>query len=244
MIAVQIAPRRRSWRQRRRRAPHVVAVFSFRYDAHLVPALLDNIGPMTDGWVAYDDTGSTGLFSEEVDRRLSLLQAARETGASWALAVDPDERFESGLASRIDRLTRREGPYAYSFALREMYSPDEYRIDGLWGEKRIARLLCLTRGISRPAGQLHLSWSSFVPGVRVRHTRFNIYHLKMIAPQRRLARAALYRHLDPDNRMQAIGYDYLADDAGKILERIPQGREYHPPHIDDGGLWMPLPDRT
>jgi hypothetical protein len=60
----------------------------------------------------------------------------------------------------------------------------------------------------------------------------------MIARKRRMGRAALYNHLDPGRRMQAIGYDYLADDHGAILEQIPAGRGFSPPHEEDGGLWM------
>jgi hypothetical protein len=61
----------------------------------------------------------------------------------------------------------------------------------------------------------------------------------MITRRRREARAALYKYLDPDRRMQSLGYDYLADEEGAQFEAIPAGREYLPPHSDDGGLWMP-----
>jgi hypothetical protein len=42
----------------------------------------------------------------------------------------------------------------------------------------------------------------------------------------------------PPPRCPSIGYDYLADETGVQLEPIPADRRYHPPHIDDGGLWM------
>jgi hypothetical protein len=61
----------------------------------------------------------------------------------------------------------------------------------------------------------------------------------MIARARREARRDLYNSLDPDRLYQSIGYDYLAEDEGAVLERIPRGRDYHPQHIDDAGLWMP-----
>ncbi len=238
MIELRIDPRPRPW-YRRRRPPHVLAVFSFRYDAHLVPAMLQDIRPLTDGWVAYDDRRGDGVFSNEVDRRVALLSAAREAGATWALAIDPDERFEKGLEDKIDRLTRWNRAAAYSFRLREMFAPDSYRVDGIWGQKRMARLLNLTGGVNRPAGDLHLPWQSFVAPARVRHTDINLYHLKMITRERRQARADLYNHLDPDRRMQPVGYDYLADETGVVLERIPGGREFRPAHDEDGGLWMP-----
>lgn len=220
-------------------APRVLAVFSYRYDARLVPDLLANLAPLTDGWVAFDDTRGQGVFSDEVARRFALLAAAREAGADWALAVDPDERFESALAAEMPRLTAVAAPVAYVFALRELYSPSEYRVDGVWGGKRQARLLWLGGGLAEPfPSRLHSSWHWFVPDVELRDTPLNLYHLKMIEPRRRRARVCLYNRLDPERRHQEIGYDYLADETALALETIPAGREYLPMHVDDGGLWM------
>lgn len=219
--------------------PRVLAVFSYRYDGHLVPSLLANIEPLVDGWVCYDDRRGEGVFSDEVRRRLLLLSAAREAGARWALAVDPDERFEAALAPSIGTLTSESASRCYTFPLREMYTERHYRVDGVWGQKRQARLLSLERGLVKPEGQLHLPWSYFIPEHELVHTDFNLYHLKMITRERRQARAALYGHLDPDRRMQALGYDYLADESGMRLEAIAAGRDYIPAHIEDGGLWMP-----
>jgi hypothetical protein len=78
----------------------------------------------------------------------------------------------------------------------------------------------------------------------VKRGNINIYHLKMIAPVRRLGRRDLYKHLDPENRFQSMGYDYLADEHGMTLEEIPEHRQYSPVHVDDGGLWMPEPPAT
>ncbi len=126
--------------------------------------------------------------------------------------------------------------------MREMYGERHYRVDGIWGQKRQARLLPLTQGLVEPVGQLHLPWSYFVPGHELAHTDFNLYHLKMITRARREARAALYSHLDPQRTMQPFGYDYLADDEGAQFDIVPAGRDYHPPHLEDGGLWMPRVD--
>lgn len=217
----------------------MLAVFSFRYDAHLVPALLSNIEPLVDGWISYDDRHHEALISNEVHRRIQLLSAAREAGADWALAVDPDERFEASLSIAMEDLLSVDDVCAHSFALREMFAVDRYRVDGVWGRKRQARLLSLKRGVRRPEGELHLSWHSFVPEARLNHTMFNLYHLKMIAPIRRAARARLYQHLDPGSLMQRQGYEYLNEDTGAVFEGVPAGREYFPAHIDDGELWMP-----
>lgn len=230
MISIQLA---------RPARPRIVAVFSFRYDAHLVPDLIANIAPLVDGWIAYDDRASTDLFSNELQRRRALLQTAIEIGADWALAVDPDERFETRLAGRIGALLDPGRADSYSFALRELFRPDAYRSDGVWGRKRQARLLSLAHGLTAPEGHLHTSWAGFIPGTRHVATPYNLYHLKMITAERRQGRAALYNHLDPGRQSQAIGYDYLADDRGIRLTRIPRRRRYAPPHAEDGGLWMP-----
>ena len=128
------------------RPVRVLAVFSFRYDAHLVPAMIENIAPMVDGWIAYDDRASNALYSNEVRRRAMLLRAARNAGAAWALAIDPDERFEDGMAAAMPALLADTATGVHTFALREMYAPDTYRIDGICGEKRQGRLLSLKDG--------------------------------------------------------------------------------------------------
>ncbi len=216
----------------------VVGVFSFRYDAQLVPDLISNIDPFVDGWIAYDDRDATDLFSNEVQRRTVLLNAARQSGAEWALAVDPDERFEAALADKMPALLDHPHARVHTFPVREMYAPDRYRVDGVWGVKRQARLLSLGEGVVTPSGDLHLPWSSFIPKAHLNDTDINLYHLKMITVQRRRARAALYNHLDPNRVMQSIGYDYLADDTDAAFETMAADRAYFPPHQDDSGLWM------
>ena len=94
--------------RRRHARPNVVAIFSFRYDAHLVPDLITNIAPVVDGWVAYDDRASTEVFSNEWVRRKALIETAQSLGARWILAIDPDERVERRLANRLPRLTRTD----------------------------------------------------------------------------------------------------------------------------------------
>src|SRR5687767_7745742 len=98
MIDVFVKPRTLSSRRGRLRGPRVLAVFSFRYDFHLVPDLIANIEPMVDGWISYDDRSGGPPFSGEPLRRRALVEKAVELGARWMLAVDPDERFECGVA--------------------------------------------------------------------------------------------------------------------------------------------------
>ncbi len=241
MISYHMKPRR--WLKRLRRRPLVLAAFSYRYDHHLVPDLLRNLEPITDGWIAYDDRASREAFSAEMARRRLLIAKARELGAGWVLAVDPDERFEVGLADRIADMTAALARVIWCFDIRELYAPDRYRVDGIWGQKTLGRLFPLIEGQTFADQALHGPWYPVDRDYDYRRTGLNLYHLKMIARARRVARRDLYRHLDPQNRFQAIGYDYLADDAGAVLETIPPGRHYLPPHVDDGALWMADPAR-
>jgi hypothetical protein len=146
--------------------PTVVAIFSFRHDAHLVPDLIENIAPMVDGWIAFDDTASTAFFSDEWGRRRALIEAALGIGARWILAVDPDERVERRVAGRMARLTRTSEPTAWLFRMREMYAPDRFRIDGLWGRKEQARLLSLHDGMKFDLPQFHAPWQAIYPQYR------------------------------------------------------------------------------
>ncbi|WP_131802958.1 hypothetical protein [Mesorhizobium sp. ORS 3428] len=191
-----------------------------------------------DGWIAFDDRAATGLFSSEPQRRHALIAAAYEAGADWILAMDPDERLEVAVADRIGQLTSGSRRIAWGFRCREMYTPVSYRIDGAWGQKIQHRLFGAYHPDRYRSKDLHGVWFPEDLGLKLKDSHLNLYHLKMIEPKRRAARRDLYIHLDPDCRHQAIGYDYLADEAGAVLETIPAGRHYVPAHIDDGGLWM------
>lgn len=233
MISIHVDDGRRS------SSPLVLAIFSFRYDAHLVPDLLANIRPLVDGWVSYDDRGAGDIFSDEPARRQALVVAAQQAGADWIMPIDPDERFERGLAEAMPELTAAQGLVAYSFPVRELFTPDAYRVDGIWGRKRQSRLIRMPQQIAPSPMPLHSPWQAIAHGADLRVVDFNLYHLKMITPQRRMARRDLYKHLDPDRRFQSMGYDYLSDESGMTLERIPEGRAYDPDFVEDHGLWMP-----
>ena len=223
------------------RRARVVALFSFRYDAHLVPGLIENLRPIADGYIAYDDRSSASPYTDERQRRMFLLEAARELSAEWVLCVDPDERLEDATADLIPRMTKRDKPIIWKFRLREMYSPSAYRVDGIWGKKKIACLFPLLEGQIFSNAFLHGSRCPINPNYEKRDSGLNIYHLKMITADRRLARRDLYKALDPYSEYQRIGYDYLGDDQGLALKRIGSRRKYSPLHLEEGGLWQPDP---
>lgn len=224
-------------------SPVVIAVFSYRHEAHLVPDFVANIRPFVSGYVAWDDRGATDELSSEPERRNRLLAKAREMGAQWILAADPDERFEADLAVRLPKMLAQGEANLWAFSYREMFTANSYRIDGIWGRKTRLSLLP-ARAIRRDLHlALHGDWIADRRGLRVRDAETNIYHLRMATPERRRLRRELYAAADPTRQFQAIGYDFLDDERGMVLERIPRGREFQPVFVEDHGLWSADPGK-
>lgn len=219
--------------------PRVAAAYSFRYEAHLVPALEQNLAPAVHLFLSCDDRDGDGILTSEPARRAALLEAALAAGVDWILIADPDERYEDRLAAEMARLTRTT--VIWTFRNREMYSPTTYRIDGLWGAKSRASLFPVLPGIRVDDHALHGRWFSYDGDVPLRESGLNFYHLRMITPERRRARRHLYAAADPARRSQRIGYDYLDDERHLRTERITISARYSPLHVEDGGLWGPDP---
>ncbi len=229
------------WSPRRllRRRPRVIAIFSFRYDADLVPDLIENLRPIVDGYVAYDDRGASKAYTDERARKAVLRKEAREMGAEWLLCIDPDERLEMATSERIKTMTNAIAPVIWTFGLREMYTPTAYRVDGGWKKKRLG---CLFPVIDRQIFSdvpLHGQRAPLNPKYKKRDSGLNLYHLKMIDAERRKARRDFYKALDPESDYQKIGYDYLGDETGLELEEVPASRLYRPLYRETGGIWQP-----
>jgi hypothetical protein len=69
------------------------------------------------------------------------------------------------------------------------------------------------------------------------HLNMNVYHLRMIAVEDRIARHARYLALDPDGRFQPQGYGYLVDETGIELRTVPPDRDFLPTN-DPVARWM------
>jgi hypothetical protein len=208
--------------------PRLIALFSYRFDAALVPDLLSNLTGIADAIIYHDDRHNHAPWYNEGEVRGSLIARARDLGAEWALGIDPDERLEVSSAIVIREVLNHRDKAVYGFRLREMWHPDYYRIDGIWGRKRQYRLFPLLPNQEFQSLPVHSPWMPVRPCCDVLNLDLNIYHLKMIDPESRARRRDLYKSLDPERRIQGIGYDYLTDESGLILERIPAGREFIP----------------
>lgn len=221
--------------------PMVLAAFSYRYDAHLVPDLLENVRPGVHGYVAWDDRSAEAALSDEPTRRARLFQAARDLGARWLLTPDPDERLECGFANWLPGLIAEGDRNVWNFDMREMFDSTQIRVDGPWGGKSKVILFPIDAAKVDPAALLHAPRVGDAQGYAKRNARIFLYHLRMASPARRQLRRDLYAAADPDRRFQVIGYDYLVDERGMVLEPIPEGRGFHPPFVEDHGLWSPDP---
>ena len=193
-------------------APVIAAAMAARYEpSWLVDQAVSSLS-WCDEVVVYRDP-STEPWTEARARNAAVLDAARATGAEWVFFTAPDERLESGAAAlvRAHLATAAEGT-RYALRLRELWTPDAYRVDGVWGAKTRVRIYRLDE-----------------PKARTILLPLNLYHLKMIDPANRTERVRVFERYNTwDNATQ--GFSYLTDERGLELETIPEGHGYHPPY--------------
>lgn len=236
------------------RRVRLVALLAARDEAERLPGWLANVLPQVDGVVALDD-GSADATAELLAARPEVLEllrvprerpawdeagnfralvaAARRHRADWLLSVDADERLERDFRARFERVARRGGIFglaAYAVRILDLWDGrDRCRVDGRWGHKRAARLFRTpapdARFDERPLHAAKAPLDARVGGRFVR-ADLRIYHLRMLSAELRSARRARYERLDPERRWQEIGYDYLTDERGLRLRRVPQRRGF------------------
>ena len=185
----------------------IVAAYARRYEPQwLVDDLRENLS-WVDGFAELDDRDRAEPWSNTAERVKRLFAIVREMGADTVFYTAPDERLQDGAGEVLRALA----PGRYSLNLRELWTPDSYRVDGTWGGRRRKRFYTLDDD------------SPVIP------LNIDIYHLKMIEPENRAERARVHAaHNTWDNRRR--GFSYMTDETGLVLERIPQGRGYSPPY--------------
>ncbi len=242
-------------RDRRAKPRRILALVPIRDEIENLPDLFANLEGQVDGVVALDD-GSTdgsrefleghplvielatvapGAQEEMEDGRnhLTLMNAAWKHGPDWFLGIDGDERVERDFRRRAEAeidLAEAAGDGALWVPFLELWgSRDRFRADGTWGQKRKACLFKADPEARYGKQRVHSVWAPWPPPKGDYPTAdLRLYHLKMIRPEDRQARADLYNRLDPDREFQAIGYDYLVDEEGIELRAVEPGRDFIP----------------
>lgn len=155
----------------------------------------------------------------------------------WALCVDADERLEQSFLTNLRSIIKKHENKNAALALhfRELWNDlNHYRTDGIWGQKRKAILFKLKSQMTFNYSQEHhIPWYYQELHDKEILLDYNIYHLKMIKSKDRKKRATLYNQLDPDKKMQPIGYDYLTDTTGIRLTKITQNQTFNRSTVPD-----------
>jgi len=193
--------------------PKLVAAFCYRYEPDwLIDQACENLA-WVDEIITVDTSRHPDLWVPRRERLTMMQEAARKAKADWVLHIDPDERLEDRAEKVIRRALSRPKFDRYALRMWELWSPTEYRVDGVWGEKWRRRLYRLGCDPKAPIGRLNV----------------NIYHLATAEPVNRTIRRRVHTdHNSWDNRRR--GFDYLDDESGLVTEPIPKGRGFHPPY--------------
>lgn len=212
----------------------VVTYGVWREPQWLVDQMRANLA-WADGFAEIDDRGRVGGWGHEGEYRARQRQACIDLGADWVLVTSPDERWESRAAENIRALVD-QGPQdvVYRFPVHEMWTLTDFRVDGRWGRQRRTRLYPLHPGQEMSAKAIHAPPVPIVPAYQCTDVDVRIYHLKMINPANRPARAAAYRAAEAaSGRRRKRGWRHLTDMTRLDLKRIETGRHFHPPY--EGG---------
>jgi glycosyltransferase involved in cell wall biosynthesis len=171
---------------------------------------------------------------DERENKRRLLERARELGFEWVLACDADERYERQFLNNLRRIAAAFPPGHLSsivVRVRELWdSPTRYRVDGIWGEKAVARFFALPGRISFAEDKpLHGRW----PPDEMRRLglphrlNYNLYHCGTMHREDRIRRRDFYLAADPEQRFSSAGYEYLAEEGPMLrTEEIAPARSY------------------
>ncbi len=236
--------------------PKIACVMQLRNEAFQLKGCLSHLREYVDGVVALDDASEDNTVDilgresmvvdcikkpkqqthvwNELENKQLLLRRARELGFDWVLCCDADERYETAFLKRLPHIASAfpiDELGCISVALREIWgTPTQYRVDGIWGTKARARFFSLPASIDFDLEQdLHGQWypDHIRRYARMLNADHNLYHLKSMRREDRLKRRDFYKRLDPDNKFQAMGYDYLAQEGDALqIETIAPGHEY------------------
>lgn len=188
----------------------LVVTFAYRYEPDwFVDQLRENVS-WADEIIELNTRNRTDVWMPRSERVAALQKLAVKAKADWILHMDPDERIQTGAEQVIRTLMERKHP-RYAFPLKELWTPTEYRVDGVWGRKRRRRLYRVGAEDATPR-TVNKVW---------------LFHLAMIEPGNRQIRRQVFNdHNTWDNKRR--GFDYLDDETGCLLAPVPPDRQFSP----------------
>lgn len=233
----------------------ILAVIAARDEEDRIKGLLKNIENFVDGAVFLDD-GSKDNTKEiikksnlvldviEHPKRKSadynvgvnlseLIGRAKKYKPEYLFLIDPDERIEKNAREKFEKeVNINKNCLGFGFKLRELWDDkNQYRYDGIWGTKMKWNIF---KNAVFQTFEFKKHHNYFLPlnvvkdiSHKAKKVDINIYHLKMINKQDRIIRWEKFKKLDPTNKFQSIGYDYMIDTKGLKVKKISKGREYN-----------------
>jgi len=235
----------------------IIGLLQARNEERFIKGWLENIAPAVDGIVALDDGSTDDTYKiisshpktlevirnpvgnewNEYANQVSLIKAGRRHGANWFLCLDADERIEERLGRDIGQLVTDADARkldAFSLHLRDLWNDrHHYRIDGVWENRARFRLFRNVNTHTKfDPRRLHRHWLPLEILADIRNVGvaapYAIYHLRMIRAEDRLARYKRYTQIDPSNRFQQQGYEYLIDEKNLELAPVSPDRDFLP----------------
>lgn len=207
-------------------------MFGIKYEPDwMVEDLKKNLD-WVDDFAILDCRYRDELWIHEGEYRRLLREKAKELKADWVVVTSPDERWERNAGDIIRPVIddNKDRNLILEVNLRELWTPTSFRWDGIWKNKTRRRIYPLNPGQVMSYKPIQCPCYPQDPNYTIKYLNVNIYHLKMIEPGNRKLRANVFSKLDPSNKYQSIGYDYLYDEEGIILKDIYPERGYYPPY--------------
>ena len=232
----------------------LIATLAVRDEMRFLPGFFDSVGPHVDGVVALDDGSTDGSAEylagraevlelirnpsdrpewDEVGNYRRLVRAAVRHGADWIASLDADHRVEIAFRDRAERLIeggRPDGVEAWAWQVRELWeTEDQWRADGMWGQKWRANLFRARADHAFDERRLHARKAPLQAAIRGTYPKGDVivYHLRMVDRRDRAARRERYERMDPDAEFQSNdGYAYLTDEADLALLPVPRDRHW------------------
>lgn len=208
----------------------LAAVYARRHEPQwLIDDMRRNLG-WVDELIELDDRDRPAdqTWGHEGTMRARQRQMAVDAGADWVLVVDPDERLEDRAARVVRALMQqyRGRPVVLRLRLRELFAPDAYRVDGRWDRYWRGRLYPVRDDSVMSGKAIHC------PPCPINHPRVpvdvNLYHLKMVEPANRAARALAYAGAEAQHGHPGRDWSRLTAGRGMVLRKIPPGRQFSP----------------